>query len=558
MASQGYNGNPNLSTAHQLHDMTREQIGEFKKCMKDPVYFAETYFKIVDVDEGLIPFKMYDFQKKAVHKYAKGRRRLAICCSRQVGKTTFATAIILHYALFNKSKRIALLANKGDTAREIMARVKLAFEYLPKWLQQGVVEWNKGSVEFANGSTIIAASSSSSSIRGKNMSMVYIDECAFIENWEEFSASVLPTLSSGKETILILTSTPNGMNHFYYYCEGAKRYGTDKWNGFDYLETKWFEIPGRDEVWKNQVLAEIGFDQNKFEREYECSFQGSSGALISGNAIRLMKGIDPVYQNEEGLKQYELPIKEKRYCLVADPSEGKGLDYATFSIFDISNIPYRQVATFRSNKATPADFAIVINTVGRLYNDAYVFIENNNMGGQVTSLMWDCHEYENLIRTENQGRGGKQITFTADRRTEIGVRTTNPLKILGCTIMKLLIEQQRMVICDKATIDELGSFIKKGAGYEADTGKHDDTVTPLWLFAWMTQTKFWVNMMESNIIEHIHTMDEDQVDVMMREMRRQHNAIFGEPEETRKYEVVGSDRWFYMDNDEDGGFKDAF
>lgn len=543
--SKGYNGNPNLSRAGEQFEWSPEQTLEMKKCMRDPVYFAEKYFKIVSVDHGVIPLKMYDFQKVAIRKYAQKKRKLAVCCSRQIGKTTFATAIILHYAMFNKHRDIALLANKGDTAREILSRVKLAFEHLPKWLQCGVVEWNKGSVEFENGSTIIAASSSSSSIRGTSKSMVYIDETAMIENWDDFSASVLPVLSSGKETILILTSTPNGLNHFYYYCMGAKAAGTDKWNGFEYIETKWFEVPGRDATWKAGVMADIGYDQNRFEREYECSFQGSTGCLISGNALRLMVGIDPIFKTEEGMKQYSRPEKDKKYILVADSSDGKGLDYSTFSIFDISKLPYEQVCTFRSNNTTPTDFALTINTVGKLYNNAFVVVENNNMGAQVASLLWEIHEYENLIRTENMGRGGKQITFSSDRRTEIGIKTTNPLKLLGCSLLKLLIEQNQMVIHDKNTIDELGAFIRKGASYEADQGKHDDMVTPLWLFAWMTQTKFWTNLIEQNVFDGMREVSGDVVDTMIREMSRQvidmmENAVSGGP----KYEVQGDDAWY--------------
>lgn len=559
MASTGYNGNPNLAKAGQKNTFTSEQLIEYKRCMNDPVYFAEKYFRIIDVDKGLCPIKMYEFQKAAVQLYAKGRRKLALCCSRQIGKTTMATTVILHYALFNKDRRIALLANKGDSAREILSRIQLAFEYLPKWLQVGVKEWNKGSVEFENGSTIIAAASSSSAIRGKSMSMVYIDECAFVENWEEFSASVLPTLSSGKKTITIFTSTPNGLNHFYYYCQGAKAINTPKWNGYDYLETKWYEVPGRTEQWKESVLAELGFDHNKFEREYECSFQGSSGSLISANALRLLEGKDPEYVTEEGLKQYVKPIKNHRYVLIADPSEGKGLDFATFSIFDISvDKNYKQVCTYRSNRTTPTDFAAIINSTAILYNKAFVCVENNNMGIQVCSLLWDAHEYENLIRTENMGRGGKQITFTADKRTEIGVRTTNPLKLIGCAMLKLLIEQNQMTIIDKATIDELSSFIKKGASYQADEGKHDDTVTPLWLFGWMSQTKFWAHIMEHNVFEGMQEVPDDAIERMMSEMRAKAIQMLDSAVNPQtKYEVIDDEAWFNIESESDG-FINAF
>ncbi len=606
--------------------------------------------------------------------------------------TTFATVIILHYAIFNSDRRIALLANKGDTAREILSRVKLAFEYLPRWLQVGVNEWNKGSVELENGSIIIAAASSSSAIRGKtcvsgrtnitvrnketglietitmteleerlstdssintndsimkkflrndayeiltdngfedfegllvqenelnrvefeevsieatsdhrfltddgkwvfvnemtnsisvkngghfiksnkigvekvydpvnvksssylsngiishNCSMVYIDECAFVQNWDEFSSSVLPTLSSGKKTILILTSTPNGLNHFYYYMEGAKK----NKNGFAYLEVPWYKVPGRDEKWKEEVLASIGHDLQKFEQEYECSFQGSTGSLISGAALRLLEAQEPVYKNDQGLTQYIKPQKNHIYTLVADVSEGKGFDASTFQVYDVSTSPYKHVCSFRNNMITPTDFSSVINTIGRAYNNAYVLVENNNMGGQVCNLLWDDFEYENLLRTKNMGRDGKQICFGNEKGSEIGIKTSNPIKLLGCSILKLLVEQNQMTVIDKETIGELSVFVRKGASYEADTGHHDDRVMPLVLFSWLTQTKFWKGMMEQNIFHGMQEFTKEAIEEMMKS-----TALIItdglEDEVDGKYEVIDGDVWMVMgDND---------
>ena len=262
-AMQGYNGNHNLPKANTRHNWSQAMVDEYKKCKNDPVYFAETYFKIVHVDHGLIPFKLYDYQKEAVLASMKNRK-LVINASRQCGKTSVATVIILHYALFNDNKKVALLANKADMAQEILSRIQLAYEYLPHWLKCGVSEWNKRRIEFDNGTIIMAAASSSSSIRGQSVSMLYIDENAFVEHWDEFSASVMPTLSSGKETKMIFTSTPNGLNHFFHYCDGAKK----KTNGFYYIEVPWTKVPGRDEKWKNEVLGSINHDLQKFEVEY--------------------------------------------------------------------------------------------------------------------------------------------------------------------------------------------------------------------------------------------------------------------------------------------------
>lgn len=537
--STGYNGNPNLTKSGTRHEWTPDILRELNRCRKDPVYFARKYFKIINVDDGLVPLDLYEFQEDAIKLYAAGNRKIILNTSRQIGKTTFATAIILHYAIFNPSKRIALLANKGDTAREILSRVKLAFEYLPTWLQVGVVEWNKGSVEFENNSIIIAASSSSSSIRGKSMAMVYIDETAFVENWEEFSASVLPTLSSGKKTILIMTSTPNGLNHFYYYMEGAKQ----NKNSFAWLEVPWYKVPGRDAAWKEEVLASINYDMQKFEQEYECSFQGSSGSLLSGASLRLLKPIEPIFFNIEGLKQYFRPVKGNLYTLIADVSDGKGLDYSTFQVIDVTTSPYKQVCTFRNNMITPTDFAGMINSIGRSYNMAYVLVENNNMGGQVTNLLWDEHEYEMLIRTKNMGRNGKQICFSNEKGSEFGIKTTNPVKLLGCSLIKLLIEQNQLTLNDKMTVSELSMFIKKGASYEAEKGHHDDLVMPLVLFAWLTQTKFWTNMLEKNVFQNMKEFSQRDIDEMMRSTAM--IATSGNDDiANENFEVIGGDVWF--------------
>ena len=271
---KGYLGNTNIKGKGAQIEYTPEMIQEYVKCASDPIYFSEKYIKIVHVDHGLIPIRMYDYQKDIVESITNNRR-VAVCTSRQAGKTTTAVAVILHYVLFNDHKTVALLANKGDAAREILDRIKIAYEALPKWMQQGVVEWNKGSVEFENGCKIIAAATSSSAIRGKSISFLYIDETAFVENWDEFFASVFPTISSGKTTKILFTSTPNGLNHFYKTCEGAKEVDPNSKsregkNGYIYIEVPWYEVPGRDEKWKQETLAAMNFDTEKFSQEFEC------------------------------------------------------------------------------------------------------------------------------------------------------------------------------------------------------------------------------------------------------------------------------------------------
>src|SRR5210317_1483730 len=340
MSDRGYLGNENLKRKGTNIEWTEDKVQEFIKCAQDPIYFAEKYIQIVHVDHGLIPIQMYDYQKEIVEKITNNRR-VTVVTSRQAGKTTTAVCVILHYALFNDHKTVALLANKGDAAREILDRIKIAYEALPKWLQQGVVEWNKGSVEFENGCKIIASATSSSAIRGKSISLLYIDETAFVENWDEFFASEFPTISSGKTTKILFTSTPNGLNHFYKTCEGAKE-GT---NGYEYVEVPWYKVPGRDDEWKRETLAAMDFDYQKFAQEFECEFLGSSGTLIDGSRLKAMVTKTPI-REAHGISLYADPEKGNVYSCVVDVSRGKGLDYSAFQIIDVTSMPYKQVCVY--------------------------------------------------------------------------------------------------------------------------------------------------------------------------------------------------------------------
>lgn len=506
-AMQGYNGNHNLPKANTRHNWSQAMVDEYKKCKNDPVYFAETYFKIVHVDHGLIPFKLYDYQKEAVLASMKNRK-LVINASRQCGKTSVATVIILHYALFNDNKKVALLANKADMAQEILSRIQLAYEYLPHWLKCGVSEWNKRRIEFDNGTIIMAAASSSSSIRGQSVSMLYIDENAFVEHWDEFSASVMPTLSSGEETKMIFTSTPNGLNHFFHYCDGAKK----KTNGFYYIEVPWTKVPGRDEKWKNEVLGSINHDLQKFEVEYNCAFEGSSGTLISGAVLKNMLPSQPnQVMPGYGFTIYEQPVRGNRYFAVVDVSRGKGLDYSAFHIIDTTTLPYQQSAVYRNNMVTPTDYTDFLFRICKLYNDAYALIEINDIGGQVADLLYYDYEYENIISTESHGRAGKRVSGGFGKSVDRGIRTTKTVKAVGCSMLKLLIEQGKLKIHDRETISELNTFSAKAKSFEAEPGKHDDLVMGLVFFGWLSQDSFFSELNDDNIMKHLRDRSDDEL-----------------------------------------------
>ena len=500
-----YLGNANLKRQGVDISWTEDMIREYVSCAKDPIYFAQNYIQIVHVDHGLIPIDLYDYQREIIEK-TTNNRRTCVVTSRQAGKTTTAVCLILHYILFNDHKLVALLANKGDAAREILDRIKTAYEALPKWLQQGVVEWNKGSVEFENGSKIVAAATSSSAIRGKSVSFLYIDETAFVENWDEFFASVFPTISSGTTTKILLTSTPNGLNHFYKTCEGAK----SKKNGYEFVRVMWYDVPGRDEKWKEETLAAMDFDHEKFSQEMECEFIGSSGTLISGGKLKQLVYRDPV-EERGGLTMYYRPQLNRNYVIVVDVSRGKGLDYSAFQVIDITKMPYVQVCTFRDNMITPMDYASVLHQFGKFYNEAQIMVEINDIGEQVASTLNEDFEYENMLFTENSGRSGKRLTTGFSSKGDKGIRTTKTVKSIGCSILKLLIEQDQLILNDFNTIKELSTFSKKGVSWEAEAGCHDDLVMGLVLFAWLSNQKFFKELTDINTISQLRDMNEEQL-----------------------------------------------
>lgn len=507
--TRGYNGNTNLKRKGTSVAFTPEMVSEWLKCASDPIYFAEKYIQIVHVDRGLIPIVLYDYQKEIMNAITNGRR-VAVNTSRQAGKTTTAVATILHYVLFNEHKTIALLANKGDAAREILNRIQIAYEALPGWLQQGVIEWNKGSVAFENGCKIIAGATSSSAIRGKSISFLYIDETAFVENWDEFFASVFPTISSGNTTKILLTSTPNGLNHFWKICEGTK--DEEKSNGYAYIEVPWYKVPGRDEAWRLDALSGLDFDEEKFRVEFECQFEGSSGTLISGSTLKRLTPKVPLH-TKDGLSIYKHKEDDHNYVCIVDVSRGKGLDYSAFQIIDVTKMPYEQVAVYRNNLVPPVEYVEVIYKVATTYNNASTLIEINDIGQQVADLLYYDYEYENIIKTVTAGAAGKRISTTG--KGDRGVRTTRVVKNVGCSILKLLVEQFKLVINDFETIRELSTFSRKGVSYEAEPGHHDDLAMCLVLFGWLSEQRYFKELTDINTLSLLREKTEEEMTQFM-------------------------------------------
>ena len=503
----GYNGNANLKRENQAIEWTPELVQEYIRCSQDVIYFTETYMKIINVDKGLINFKLYPYQKEMLLSFSNNRFNI-VTTARQAGKSTTTCAFILWYIIFHKDKTVALLANKGDTAREILGRIQLAYQHLPTWLQQGIKEWNKGSFELENNSRVIASATSTDSIRGYSINMLFIDEAAFIENWDEFFTSVYPTISSGSESKIVLVSTPNGLNHFYSIWINAEQ----KRNQYQNIKVLWQDVPGRNERWKEDTLAAMNFDLEKFDQEYNCEFLGSSGTLISGWKLKELVHQTPIVERE-GLIQYIPPLEQHVYIMLCDVSRGKGLDYSAFQLIDVTNMPYQQACVYRNNAISPIDYADFIHRTAKAYNNASVLVEINDIGEQVSHSLHYDFGYENVLFTENAGRSGKRITGGfGGGSVDKGIRTTKIVKSVGCSILKLLIEQNQFIVNDFHTINELSTFSKKGTSFEAESGKHDDLVMCLVLFAWLSEQQYFKDYTNINTLMSLREKTEEDME----------------------------------------------
>ncbi len=501
-----YLGNNLLKGVGVPHKFTKKEIEEYIKCKDDPIYFLENYVNIVHVDRGLVPFKMYDFQKKLVEAISENRN-VIVKTGRQVGKTTTTIGWLLHYILFNREKIVGVLANKAITAREILGRIQTSYQHLPKFLQQGLREWNKGSMELENGSKVIASSTSSSAIRGFSFSCILLDEFAHVQRHiaSEFIRSVYPTISSGKETKVIIVSTPNGFNLFYKFWNDAEAGN----NTFYPFKVHWSNVPGRDDAWYKRTVSTIGEDA--FRQEYEAEFLGSTNTLISTERLQEMSYNDPIF-SREGLDVHEEPVDGRTYTITVDVARGQGQDYSAFSVFDITEIPYKIVAKYRNNTVAPLHFPNIINTVGKRYNYAYILIEINDIGSQVADVLHHDLEYEHLYSTSWYGRHGQQLSSGAKRESAFGVRTTKTMKKLGCSNLKSLIEENKLLFNDYDIITELTTFIAIGESFSGEEGTNDDLVITLVLFAWLVDQQYFKDLSNQNIRDNLYQNQMSQLE----------------------------------------------
>ena len=507
MSDNIYLGNPNLKKANTPIEFTQEQIAEFIKCKQDPVYFAKKYVKIVSLDEGLVPFIPYDFQEKLINNFHENR--FNICkMPRQTGKSTTCVSYLLHYAVFNDSVNIGILANKAATARELLGRLQTAYENLPKWMQQGIIAWNKGSLELENGSKILAASTSASAVRGMSFNILFLDEFAFVPNHvaDSFFASVYPTITSGKSTKVIIVSTPHGMNHFYRLWHDAEK-GKNEYIPTD---VHWSEVPGRDAKWKATTIANTS--EQQFKIEFECEFLGSIDTLISPSKLRALVYENPMTRNA-GLDLYENPVPGHDYICTVDVARGVSEDYSAFIVVDITEFPHRVVAKYRNNEIKPMLFPNIIYEVVRNYNNAFVLCEVNDIGDQVASILNYDLEYQNLLQCSMRGRAGQIVgQGFSGKKTQLGVKMSKTVKQVGSLNLKTMIEEDKVLFKDYEIISELTTFIQKRNSFEAEEGCNDDLAMCLVIYAWLVQQDYFKELTDQDVRKRLYEEQKNQIE----------------------------------------------
>jgi hypothetical protein len=507
MSEQYYLGNPLLKKANTKIEFTEEQVLEWIKCSEDPAYFSRNYIKIVTLDRGLSEFDMYPFQEKMIKTFHNNR--FTICkLPRQSGKSTIVVSYLLHYAIFNDNTNIAILANKASTARDLLDRLQTGYENLPKWLQQGVISWNKGSMELENKSKITAASTSASSIRGGTYNIIFLDEFAFVPNTvaDNFFSSVYPVITSGKSSKVIVVSTPYGMNHFYRLWDDAQ---TSK-NDYVPIEVHWTDVPGRDEEFKRSTIANTS--ESQWRQEFECLFLGSSDTLISGPVLNRLTFHTPKVSNAS-LDVYEDPQEDHTYVITVDVARGVEKDYSAFIVVDVSQFPHKVVAKYRNNQIRPILFPQIIKEVAVSYNNAYVLCEVNDVGDQVAAGLHYDLEYSNILMSSMRGRAGQILgQGFSGKKVQLGVKMSKTTKKVGCLNLKTLIEDNKVIFNDFEIINELTTFIQKGNSFEAEEGRNDDLVMCLVMYSWLILQDYFKELTDQDIRKKIYEEQKNQVE----------------------------------------------
>lgn len=521
--NEGYLGNHLIKRSGIETEYTEHEMAEYLKCSENPTHFIENYTQIISLDEGLVPFELRGYQEKLINHF-KDNRFSVVLASRQSGKSITSCAYLLWYILFNPEVTVAVLANKGAIAREMIARIVTMLESVPFFLQPGVKILNKGNIEFGNDSKIVAAATSSSSIRGMSINMLYLDEFAFVEDAETFYTATYPVITSGKDSKVIITSTANGVGNMFHKIYESAIHDQSEYKPFT---INWYDVPGRDEAWKQQTIANTS--EAQFEQEYGNSFLGTGNTLVNSNTLLGLKALEADWTKDE-VRVYERPKEGREYICTVDVSKGRGLDYSTFSIFDVTESPFRQVCTYRDNSVSPMLYPDLLNKYCRPYNDALIIIENNAEGGMVaTQLHYDI-EYPNVF---------VQGMTKAD---DIGVTMSRRIKRIGCSTMKELLEENRLIVVDRHTITELMTFVNKGSSFEADKGYHDDMVMNLVLFSWFITTDYFTSLTDKQVKDLLYSEQQKLIEDDILPV-----GVFGHDHKEETFVDKEGDRW-YIDN----------
>lgn len=518
--NEGYLGNNLIKRSGIEHQYTQEEISEYQKCSEDPCHFIESYCQIISLDEGLVPFKLRGYQDKLINHFNSNRFSVVLA-ARQSGKSITSCAYLLWFVLFNPEVTVAVLANKGAISREMVSRIVTMLETVPFFLQPGVKILNKGNIEFGNDSKIVAAATSSSSIRGMSINMLYLDEFAFVEDAETFYTATYPVVTSGKDSKVIITSTANGVGNMFHKIYESAIHKQSEYKAFT---INWYDVPGRDETWKKETIANTS--EAQFEQEYGNSFLGTGSTLINSNTLLGMRALDSDWV-KDGISVYKRPVDNHNYICTVDVSQGKGLDYSTFNIFDVSTQPFEQVLVYRDNTTSPMLLADIINKYVRPYNEALVIIENNAEGGMVAQQLHYDIEYPNVF-TQGQTKA-----------EDIGVTMNKRIKRVGCSTLKEITEENRLTIVDRATITEMMTFVIKGNSYEADRGYNDDLVMNCVLFSWFITTEYFSHLTDTRVKDLLYSEQQKLIedDILPA-------GVFGSEDQQESFVDSNGDRWF--------------
>ena len=518
--NEGYLGNNLIKRAGVETKYTKDEIEEYQKCSQDPTHFIEKYTQIISLDEGLVPFNLRGYQENLINHFNDNRFSVVLA-ARQSGKSITSCAYLLWYLLFTPEVTVAILANKGAIAREMVSRIVTMLETVPFFLQPGVKILNKGNIEFGNDSKLVAAATSSSSIRGMSINMLYLDEFAFVEDAETFYTATYPVITSGKDSKVIITSTANGVGNMFHKIYESAVHGNSEYKSF---LINWFDVPGRDEEWKKMTIANTS--EAQFEQEYGNSFLGTGNTLINADTLLGLRAIDPDW-HKDNVNVYERPKYGHTYITTVDVSQGRGIDYSTFSIFDVTAKPFKQVCTFRDNMISPMLFPDLINKYCRPYNESLVIIENNAEGSMVaTQLHYDI-EYPNVFV---QGM---------TKSTDIGITMSRKIKRVGCSTLKELLEENRLTVVDRYTITELMTYVNKGSSFEADRGYHDDMVMNCVLFSWFVTTDFFTNLTDTAVKDLLYAEQQKLIEDDMLPA-----GVFGEQRDDDTFVDSTGTRWY--------------